>query len=42
MLDPNAAAQIVERKQMMSALRARLIDAQAQDAVDVTRVRTSV
>jgi predicted RNase H-like nuclease (RuvC/YqgF family) len=41
-LDPNAAAQIVERKQMMSALRARLIDAQAQDAVDVTRVRTSV
>jgi len=27
---------------MMSAQRARLIDAQAQDAVDVTRVRTSV
>ena len=33
-LDPNAAAQLVERKQMMSALRERLIQAHAQNAVE--------
>ena len=36
MLDPNAAVEMVERKEAIAALRQRLVVAQAQAAAEVT------